>query len=59
MRFVTEPGAFGFAVGSSALNIRSETLAVLDGPATEYRQRDIVATAVIIENAPAALKTTS
>lgn len=53
MRFVTEPGAFGFAVGSSALNIRSETLAVLDGPVTEYRQRDIVATTVSIEDVPA------
>jgi hypothetical protein len=55
MRFVTEPGAFGFA----ALNIRSETLAVLDGPVTEYRQRDIVATVAIVEHAPAAPKTTS
>lgn len=56
MRFVTEPGAFGFAVGSSAANIRCEALAMLDGPVTEYLQREIVATGVTVENAPAALE---
>ncbi len=51
MRFVVEPGTFGFGAGASALDIRSEALADLQGPATAYRQRDVVATTVTISGA--------
>jgi beta-glucosidase len=44
MRFVTEPGAFTFSVGSSAASIRAEKTIRLDGEVAEYRQREIVAT---------------
>jgi beta-glucosidase len=46
MRFVVEPGTFGFAVGSSAEQLPSQGRVELTGPRREYRQRDIVATAV-------------
>jgi beta-glucosidase len=46
MRFVTEPGAFTFSIGASSVDIRAEKTIVLDGPAAEYRQREIVATKV-------------
>ena len=52
MRFVVEPGAFGFGAGASALDIRAEAVAELTGPVTECTQRGVVATAVTIENAP-------
>jgi beta-glucosidase len=48
MRFVTEPGAFRFSVAASATDRRAEQLVDLSGPAIEYRQREIVATRVII-----------
>ncbi len=46
MRFVTEPGAFTFSVGASSADIRARQTVRLDGPAVEYRQREIVATRV-------------
>jgi beta-glucosidase len=46
MRFVTEPGAFTFSVGSSAASIRAEKTVKLDGPVAGYCQREIVATKV-------------
>lgn len=54
MRFVTEPGTFGFAVASSARDVRQEALAELTGPVTEYEQRKVVATVVSVEKLPAA-----
>jgi beta-glucosidase len=47
MRFVTEPGAFTFSIGTSSVDIRAEKTIVLDGQAAEYRQREIVATKVV------------
>ena len=44
MRFVVEPGAFTFAVGSSSRDIRAEQRIELGGDVAEYRQRAIVAT---------------
>ncbi|HEU5098715.1 MAG TPA: glycoside hydrolase family 3 N-terminal domain-containing protein [Roseiflexaceae bacterium] len=49
MRFVTEPGTFWFGVGASSADIRAEQVVELSGPVAEYRQRDIVATSVVIE----------
>jgi beta-glucosidase len=49
MRFVTEPGAFSFCVGASAADIRVEQSIELSGPVAEYRQREIVATKVMVE----------
>ena len=46
MRFVVEPGAFTFSVGSSSASIRAEKTIRLDGQTSEYRQREIVATKV-------------
>jgi beta-glucosidase len=46
MRFVTEPGAFTFSVGASSADLRAKKTITLEGPITEYRQRDIVATKV-------------
>jgi beta-glucosidase len=48
MRFVVEPGAFTFSVGSSSASIRAEKTVKLDGPLAEYRQREIVATKTTI-----------
>lgn len=48
MRFVTEPGAFRFSVGASALDIRAEQTLELSGEVAPYRQREIVATNVDI-----------
>jgi beta-glucosidase len=48
MRFVTEPGAFTFSVGASSTDIRAEQTVVLDGEVVEYRQKEIVATRVVI-----------
>jgi len=49
MRFVVEPGSFTFSVGASSTNIRAEQALVLDGEITVHRQRNIVATQVVIE----------
>jgi beta-glucosidase len=49
MRFVTEPGAFWFGVGASSADIRAEQVIELSGAVAEYRQREIVATGVVIE----------
>ncbi len=46
MRFVTEPGDFTFSVGASSADIRVEETVMLSGDIAEYRQREIVATAV-------------
>ncbi len=48
MRFVTEPGAYTFSVGASSTDIRAEQTVVLDGEVVEYRQKEIVATRVVI-----------
>jgi beta-glucosidase len=48
MRFVCEPGAFVFAIGASRTDIRTRGTADLAGDVAEYRQREIVATAVSI-----------
>jgi len=44
MNFVTEPGAFGLAVGSSSADLPSQALVELSGDVAQFRQRDIVAT---------------
>jgi beta-glucosidase len=49
MRFVTEPGSFTFSIGASSADIRAEQAVLLAGPTTEYRQREVVATHVVIE----------
>ncbi len=48
MRFVTEPGAFTFSIGSSSANIRAEQTITLKGEVAEYRQREIVETEVVV-----------
>jgi beta-glucosidase len=52
MRFVVEPGAFGFAVASSSLNVRQQSLVEVAGAATEYRQREVIATVTAVEHLP-------
>jgi beta-glucosidase len=49
MRFVTEPGAFTFSIGASAVDIKAEQVVELSGAVAEYRQREVVATSVTIE----------
>lgn len=49
MRFVTEPGDFTFYVGASSQDIRAEQTVKLAGEVAEYRQREIVATQVVVE----------
>ena len=49
MRFVVEPGAFSFSVGASAADIRAEQMLELGGEVAEYRQREIVATRLVID----------
>jgi beta-glucosidase len=44
MNFVTEPGAFGLAVGSSSADLPSQALVELGGGVAQFRQRDVVAT---------------
>ncbi len=44
MRFVTEPGAFTFSIGTSSADIRAEKTVTLDGPVAAYLQREIIAT---------------
>ena len=46
MRFVTEPGAFRFSVGGASDRAKTHASVTLTGPVTEFRQRDVVATAV-------------
>jgi beta-glucosidase len=48
MRFVTEPGEFSFYVGASSQDIRTEQTVTLAGEVAEYRQREIVATQVVV-----------
>jgi beta-glucosidase len=48
MRFVMEPGDVTFMVGASSAEIRSRVTVRLGGPVTEYRQRDVVATAIMV-----------
>jgi len=48
MRFVVEPGSFTFSVGASSADVRAERSIVLDGDIAVYRQREIVATRVVI-----------
>ena len=49
MRFVCEPGAFPFAVGASRTDIRARATVELAGEVAEYRQREIVATDVLVQ----------
>jgi len=51
MRFVTEPGAFTFSVGASSADIRATATLELSGATAEYRQREVVATQVSVEQA--------
>jgi len=46
MRFVVEPGQFTFGLGSSWADRKAEATVELIGPVAEYRQREVVATAV-------------
>lgn len=46
MRFVVEPGTFRLEVGASSTDIRAVGTVELTGEVAEYRQRDVVATAV-------------
>lgn len=48
MRFVTEPGTFTFSLGASSSDIRAKDTVALDGPRTEYLQREIIETTVRI-----------
>ncbi len=49
MRFVTEPGEFTFSVGASAGDIRTEKSITLAGEVADTRQREIVATSIVVE----------
>jgi beta-glucosidase len=44
MNFVTEPGAFGFAVGSSSADLPSQAVVELGGGVAHFRQREVVPT---------------
>ena len=46
MRFVTEPGAFTFSVGSSSADIKAEKTVTLNGEIAEYLQREVIDTTV-------------
>ena len=46
MRFVTEPGEFGFGLGPSSVRLPLQAVVKLTGAVQEYRQAEIVATAV-------------
>jgi beta-glucosidase len=48
MRFVVEPGSVTFSVGTSSADVRVERSIALDGDITIHRQREIVATRVVI-----------
>jgi beta-glucosidase len=47
MRFVTEPGEFRFSVGAASNAANREAQVVLAGDVAEYRQREIVPTAMV------------
>ncbi|HEY8284034.1 MAG TPA: glycoside hydrolase family 3 N-terminal domain-containing protein [Chloroflexota bacterium] len=49
MRFVVEPGAFTFSVGASVTDIKAEGTVTIEGTATRFRQREVVATTVRVE----------
>ena len=49
MRFVTEPGGFWFGVGGSSADLPATQTVTLTGDVAEYRQREIIATRVIVE----------
>ncbi len=49
MRFVTEPGSFTFSIGASSSDIRMQQVVTLTGEVVEFRQREIVATDVVVE----------
>ena len=46
MRFVTEPGSFRFSVGGSSDRAKTHAVVSLAGGVAEFRQRNVVATAV-------------
>jgi beta-glucosidase-like glycosyl hydrolase len=46
MRFVTEPGALTFSIGTSSADIRAEQTVTLDGQVVEYWQQEVVDTQV-------------
>lgn len=46
MHFVTEPGEFGFGLGPSSVRLPLQAVVKLTGAVQEYRQAEIVATAV-------------
>jgi beta-glucosidase len=48
MRFVVEPGEFTFSVGGASDDIRVRIPVTLTGEPEEYRQREIVATEVLV-----------
>jgi len=48
MRFVIEPGSVTFSVGASSTDVREERSIALDGDIIVHRQREIVATRVVI-----------
>lgn len=50
MRYVVEAGAFRFALGASAADLRAEAIVELGGPTIELSQRDVVATRVTIDD---------
>jgi hypothetical protein len=47
--FVCEPGAFRFELGGHAGSPAVSTTADLSGDVEAYRQRDVVATTVVVE----------
>jgi beta-glucosidase len=49
MRFVVEPGTFTFSVGASVTDIKAEGTVTIEGTATRFRQREVVATTVRVE----------
>jgi len=48
MRFVVEPGQFVFRIGASSADIRHEATVDVGGDTADYRQRDVVATSVVV-----------
>ena len=52
MRFVCEPGRVTFRVGASSHDVRATASAELSGRTTPYRQREIVATEVTVNERP-------
>lgn len=51
MRFVTEPGTFRFSVGGASDRASQHCTAELSGAVAQYRQREVVATAVTLSPA--------